>query len=353
VPPANLPISSASEQEPKRERLLKLLDPIIYGSIFDYPVTLDDMHRYCTLRLSIDELTAEIDASEEFRQLVGVDGDYYFLKGQEGLPAIRRRREVQSERAWRVARRVAGLIRYVPFVAGILATGSLAVGNVKQQDDLDFLLFVQPRRLWFVFFILGTMQRLGSRRYLCPNYYISTSYPRLPRQSFYVAREAIQARPVYGLRCCRDFYEANDWIFDIFPNAGGVAACAPVDGDGAGGGAQPHQDAGAPPGACHVSGRRGPLGLLTRAAEWLLGGRFGDWVEGLLKRMLHHRLVVHYRTHGQEVPREVLQNALDEVELRFHGLNHEEYIYREIRTRRDELLARLDGARSSSGDGSQ
>jgi hypothetical protein len=295
-------------------RLDQLVEPVVYGDIFDFPVTLDEMHRFCTLKLSREELESEIKECEEFSRIVGSRDGYYFLKGREALVAIREQRKESTEIAWRHAQAVVKLIKYVPFVKGILVTGSLAVDNARRKDDLDFLVIIDSGRLWFAFLILGMLQRVFSRRFLCPNYYMTVDHLELTRHSFYVAREAAQARTIYGREPCLRFREANRWIHEVLPNTNGAARPAPL-----------------------VVERKGVLRWMTGTVEKLFRGGIGNRVESLLGRMLKRRLEVHYGTHGQEVPPKVLENALNEKELRFHGLDHENMIYKEMDKRKDRL----------------
>ena len=67
-------------------------------------------------------------------------------------------------------------------------------------------------------------------------------------------------------------------------------------------------------------------------------------LERLAGKLLKSRLHVHYGKHGHEVPAEVLRNALDEVELRFHGLGHESMIYQAVRSREERLERILNGS---------
>jgi hypothetical protein len=313
----------------KRKRLLRTLEPVLYGDIFDYPPTLNEIHEYGPVRISREALAAEMEGNPECKMLMGVLNGYYFIRGREDIVQVREARKTTSEKAWRKAYRVVRFLRYVPFVCGVLVTGSLAVENVKKKDDLDFLVLVKSRRLWLVFFILGMLQRIFSRRYLCPNYYVSVDYTGLSRRSLYVAREAAQARPIFGEKACRRFHDENLWIFDHFPN---------MDLEG-----RPR------PGPYGLLERRGPFGAPIGAVEWLLGGWAGEPLERGLKRLLKHRMVVHYGKHGHEVPESVWSNAMNEVELRFHGLDHEQSIYRAMDERRNMVAALLEG--TPDGDG--
>ena len=212
-----------------------------------------------------------------------------------------------------------------------MATGSLAVDNVREEDDLDFLVLISANRIWFVFFILGILQRILSRRYLCPYYYISLDHIRLSRRTFYVAREAAQARAMYSAKHCHRFFQENDWIFEIFPNLENPETLTSCGN--------------------HIVERRGLLKTASGAVERLLSGRVGHMIEKALKKLLHHRLVVHYGLYDKPVPDDVLQNALNEVELRFHGLSHEEKIESEVRTKRQRLAECLVNGQTLSDPG--
>lgn len=295
-------------------RLERLVEPVVYGDVFDYPLSLAELHRFCPFPLTVRELEREIERNERFARLVSRREGLYFLRGREELVEIRRERGEASRKAWRQARRVVSWIRYVPFIRGILVTGSLAVDNARRKDDLDFLVLTERGRLWQVFFVLGLLQRLFLKRFLCPNYYIAIDHLELGRRSPYVAREAAQARALFGAETCRRFRDANRWILEHYPNA----AADGRDEE-------------------RIMERTGLLRLVSGGLEWLTGGRLGDALEARLARVLKRRLVAHYGKFGQDVPEEVLRNALAEIELRFHGLDHEEGILSAIRSREDRL----------------
>jgi hypothetical protein len=306
-----------------RENLLCLIEPIVYGDIFDSPLTLEELHRFCTLPLSLEELRSEIKGNGDFNRLVSRSGAYFFLEGKERLVDVRERRNVVSRRSWKRAQRVVRIIKYVPFVKGIMVTGSLAMNNTKGQDDLDFLVLTGANRLWSVFFVLGTLQRLFSRRYLCPNYYVSTDHFCLPEKSYYIAREVIQAKPIYGTVHCRRFFEENRWVFDLFPNLEGAEDVTSAENQ--------------------LGERKGITSWVSSAIEWFLGGKLGDVIESICKTLLKHRLHVHYRQHDRTVPNDIMYNALNGIELKFHALNREVLINQEIATRKRSIVARIDG----------
>lgn len=291
--------------------------PVIYGDIFDFPLTLDEIHRFCALRLTKPELEKEIESSPEFQRFIARDNGYFFLKGRDDLVEIRKKRERESEEVWNTADRVVNFLKYIPCIKGILVTGSLAVNNARRKDDIDFLVFVSPHRLWSVFFVLGMLQRIFSRKYFCSNYYKSIDHLELMRESYFLARESIQSRPVFGEAFCKRFYEKNQWLFDWLPNADREEEAKFND--------------------ARIVNRKGVLRWLTGALEWVMGTWVGDVAEAGFRKLLQHRLHVHYGKHGSSVPEDILHNAMNGVELKFHGLDHENWIIGEMKKRLDKL----------------
>lgn len=305
-----------------------LVEPVMYGDVFDFSLSIDDISRYCRKPMARAEVERNVHGSEAFGRVVDRRDGWFFLRGRDHLIEVRERRKRTSDQCWRRARTVVRFIRYTPFVRGILVTGSLAMNNARDQDDIDFLVITEPKRLWVVFAVLGTLQRVVSRRNLCPNYYLSIDHLELRRKSLFVAREAAQARPLCGAEACRRFWEANAWVRTRFPNAETLLE--------------------APGGMME---RRGFWGALVRGLEWVLRGRLGDGVEIVAKRLLRHRLTTHYGIHGQAVPEAVATNAEQEIELRFHGLRYPESIDDAFERRRELVehqLADNDGKRADS-----
>ncbi|MBN2382847.1 hypothetical protein JXQ70_08190 [bacterium] len=301
------------------KQLLNIIEPLIYADIFDYPLSLTEIHRNCAEPITKDDLRHIVDHDPLIRKVISSAQGYYFLIGRDELVTVRQRRQVTSSECWARARQVAKCLQYVPFVRGLLVTGSLAVDNATEHDDLDFLVLTSPGRLWFVFAILGTAQRLVSRFYLCPNYYLSIDHLLIRRRTPYVAREALQARFIAGFDTCQQFHDVNDWVYQYFPNWNGSFKR-------------------------EVEPEIKPFKILKRIhslLEWLLNGRVGNILERLFKTVLKHRLITHYGLYGQKVPSEIMHNALNEVELRFHGLRHEERIFEQFSDRIKQVQEQL------------
>ncbi len=288
--------------------------PVVYGDVFDFALTLAELHRYCPLEMSQQQLADEVGSNLHLAQALQQKDGLYFLRGREELVAIRHERRQASEKGWRIARRVMRILGNIPFIRGVLVTGSLAVGNSRPGDDIDFLVMTSPNRFWFVFGFIGVLQRIFSRRFLCANYYLSVDHLRLPRENFYTAREVLQARPLFGGATCQQFQEANNWAFEHFPNAEHSVAADK-----------------------ETLERSGILGWTVDCFERLFGGRLGNALERFLRYFLKGRLFAHYASHGGEVPEDVLRSAMNGVELRFHGLSHEETIAQAFHDKSEEI----------------
>jgi hypothetical protein len=289
---------------------LQHLEPIIYGDIFDYPLTRDEIWRYCPLPLTREELDGRLDRDG----LAGGSDGLHHLPGRDRLVPLRRRRRELSRVIWKKARRVAGMVQYVPFIRGLAVTGSLATNNADADGDPDFLVITAKNRVWTVFFFLGTIQRLTSVETLCPNFYISEAHLKITPCDYYNAREVTQAIPLTGGEIHRRFREANNWVYGYLPN---------------------HREA--EPAAVEPLPRHRLLRMVGGLFERIFAGRLGDGLERFFRRLLFHRLPTHYQTFGGEAPAEVLEAAREGRELRFHGLHHRTMIRQAIAERIDRL----------------
>ncbi|MDH4176566.1 MAG: hypothetical protein OEV72_03230 [Thermoleophilia bacterium] len=293
--------------------LVAALDAVAYGDVFDSAVSEDELWRYSRVAVSRDELKRLLGGADARRALV-VEGD---LVAPADRPHLIGSRAAGIERAGRIerrARRVARVVRHVPFVRGVALTGSAAAGNAPEPADTDLLVIVAPGRLATVFVLLGTAARILGRQVLCPNYYLAGDHLAF-RPGTYVARELAQAVPLVG---AADLVSANPWLRDWFPNL---------------------------PAARRPSRDAGPT-VAQRALEPLLGGRLGDALERRAHRIAVARLRAHHRAAGEGVPPAVLDALADGRELRFHGSE----LRPATESRYEEAVARLASALDAGRD---
>jgi hypothetical protein len=234
-----------------------LLHTLVYADLFDYPLTVQEVHRYLTGRsASLSTVDDYLRRNSPLGRRLGFISPFWFLGGREHLVGLRQEREVVSQALWRGARRYGRLVAAIPFVRMVAITGSLAMNNASsKRDDVDFLIVSAQHRLWLsrgLVILIVHLARLQGLE-LCPNYVIAEHCLQLSECNLFTAHELAQIVPLHGLRTYRRLLESNSWLSDYLPNA------------------TPHSA-----GAGEIGGmaRRG-----QQFMEAVLAGRVGDAVE--------------------------------------------------------------------------
>ena len=114
----------------------------------------------------------------------------------EELFEKRRRAAEILPRKWKILRERLEILRKLPFLRGIAASGSLAAGWPEEDSDLDLFLLVEPGKLWLArgFFVLEARRRgwlrqekkRETRDRLCPNHFLAAGAALGP-QNFFTA----------------------------------------------------------------------------------------------------------------------------------------------------------------------
>ena len=264
------PIGSA-EQPTTLERAI--VQTLIYSDIFNFPLTVAEVQRYLIGQsASLSEIESCLATSTYLAARLSQQHPYLSLLGREEIQVGRQNQTPILQRQWRAARRWASLLRLVPFVRGVLVTGSLAAQSARRQDDIDLLLLVEPGRLWTCralvigLVYLARLQRIE----LCPNYLMALTDPALTvtQRDLYTARELAAMRLMFGGAAYQRLLSLNPWLDEMLPNAAEYARQQ-----------TPLLEKDEP-------GRWG--GRLKRFGERLLGGRLGHRFEGWEQRKIAH-----------------------------------------------------------------
>lgn len=312
VPESDAPGSLEASREGELDERLDLIDAVIYADLFDCAVTTEEAWRFSRRPISRAEFRGRL---KDDPVLAGHLSGRYGLHCLAGREELLESRSEKSRRALRLrgrARRVAGVLQHLPFVRGLLLTGSAAAHNADTDADVDMLVLVSPGRLSTVFFLLGGLSRMLSRSVFCPNHYLSQAHLALRRRDVYVAHELLQAYPLAGeaelLRA------ANGWAAGLLPNAAARTA--------------------------HVRPLPGGT-TLQRLLEWPLRGRLGDALDQALLPLALARLENHHRAWGSSSPADADQDLRTGVQLRFHASPENQSVMLRYERRRDEVAASL------------
>ena len=226
-----------------------VVECVAYSDVFDYPLTLEEIRRALPVVASSADVAAALEAACDF--VIGV-APYHALAGREALVETRTRRAEASRKLRRPADSYGRLIARLPFVRMVAVTGSLAVDNAEDGDDVDYLIVTTPGRVWLARALTIAVVRMAALQglTLCPNYLLAETALALPERDTYTARELLQIRPVAGHGVYARMLAANAWCAELLPNWRQAAD-------------QPDE----------------PPGLLQRIGEAVLGGRLGDALE--------------------------------------------------------------------------
>jgi hypothetical protein len=140
-----------------------VLESLAYSDIFEYPLRLEEVHRYLPLRAELDAVRIALENSQQ----VDSKNGYYFLTEHDDYVDIRIRRTSASQSSFAWALRLGRILGWFPFVRMAGLTGSVAVKNLSKGADMDFMLVTQPGRLWTArafAVIFGRVMRLFGQR---------------------------------------------------------------------------------------------------------------------------------------------------------------------------------------------
>lgn len=290
--------------------MLDLVDAAVYADLFDAAVTLDTLRHFARVRIDQESLTARLNDDPVLREAIAVSpSSLITLARREDILVSHVDRAARAERLRRRAVRVGRALRHVPFVRGVLLTGSVAAGAAPEAADVDLIVLVGDGRLGTVFALLGSVSRLIGRRVFCPNFYLSDSHLGFQTRNIYVGHELGQARSVVGdAAALRD---ANPWLVEMFPNLPTPEA-APVS----------------------------PGSALQAVLEAVLRGRAGRAFEARARGLALSRLGAHYGG----VPVEIREELARGESLRFHASGVEHSVPHRHAELRAALAARLSSA---------
>ena len=204
---------------------MAILHTVAYADIFDYPLTVEEVHRYLGAPAPLALVGAVVANGAAGSGRLGwrVWDGYVSLPGREEIVHVRRHREQRAQALWPPALRYASLIASFPFVRMVALTGSLALDNADDGTDLDYLIVTAPDRLWLCRSFLLIIVRWARRRgdVVCPNYLVSERALALEQRNLFVARELAQMVPLFGLDVYDRMRAANGWSRAYLPNADG------------------------------------------------------------------------------------------------------------------------------------
>jgi hypothetical protein len=282
-------------------RELAIVRSVIYASLFDYPLTLEQLHHGL---LESDQTPAEIlavyDGSALLQSIIDYREGFFVPAGRADLIAERRRREARSRVFLARHASLLTLLCALPFTRLVALSGSVAHLNLEEGGDLDLFIITRGRRVWTVTLAVILLTKLlGRRPVVCANFVLADSHLRVEQQDIFSANQVIHLKPILGAELMGGFLAANPFVGRIYPNA--IAAPS---------------DQAAPPAAVHSRPLRVLKSVLELVLElpsplveiccrrlygWHLQRRAAVWKSPEQVRLQSDYLKLHTRSHRSSV----------------------------------------------------
>jgi hypothetical protein len=200
-----------------------ILRTVVYADLFDYPLTLEEIHRYLTGRSgTLESVQESLEGSSQLNGRLQSEPPYWFLAEREHLVRLRRERQAFSSALWPKARRYGRLMASLPFVRMVAVTGSLAMDNAPSaQDDVDLLIVAARDRVWLARGLLTQVVHLARLLGVefCLNYITAEHRLQLGKPSLFAAHELAQMVPLFGREAYQRLLDSNAWFLGYLPNA--------------------------------------------------------------------------------------------------------------------------------------
>ncbi|MBU1036541.1 hypothetical protein KKF32_00720 [Patescibacteria group bacterium] len=209
-----------------------VLETVVYFDIFDFPLTVLELFKWLKvknqpknfevseLQKVLQQLTAKIETKDGF----------YFLKGREEIILTRLSRYNISEQKFKRARKYIKLLRFIPFIKGVMICNRLGYNNVHQDSDIDLAVIVKKNRLWLARFLsVGLLNILKVRpkqikRALAIDLNFFISEEKLNVESLIFDEDFVfpywlsQFIGVYNQKTFNNFGQENQWLSNYLPN---------------------------------------------------------------------------------------------------------------------------------------
>jgi len=199
---------------------LAIARSVVYASLFDYPLTLDELHRTLECPLTPRQIAATYARSATLSAIVEERDGFFFLAGHADLIAERRRREARSRAFLDRHARMLRWICALPFTRLVALSGSLAHLNLEPEGDLDLFIITRGPRVWTVTLAVLLLTRaLGRRRVVCANFIIADTHLSLDQQDLFTANQVVGLKPLSGADALDEFVAANPFVVRCYPNA--------------------------------------------------------------------------------------------------------------------------------------
>jgi hypothetical protein len=199
-----------------------ILKTLLYSSLFDYPLEKDEIYNFLIAeKITQKELTQGLKSAK-----IPIDssGGFFFLKGNQHLVKIRQAREIISFKKLSKAKRIIRQLSLIPTIKLIGISGTLAMQNCREVDDIDIFVIAQEGLAWTTRFLiagllilLGVYRNKNSKHYqdkICLNLVIDESRMLFENKDLFTAHEIAQLLPIFERGRNKAVFKKRQNLFD-------------------------------------------------------------------------------------------------------------------------------------------
>jgi hypothetical protein len=235
-----------------------ILRTVLYADVFHFPLSLDELHRFLISPqpYSANQIAQAMN-TPALQSLICNEQGCIVRVGREHIVQTRQKHHAASQGLMSAAHQYGRWLARLPFVRMVAITGSLAMYNANEGDDVDYLLVTSVGRVWLARALSILVVRLARWQaiQLCPNYVVAENALEQKRQDLFVAHELAQMLPLHGHTLYQQMRNSNTWTQTHLPNAHTPLEITPDLSVGVG------------------------WASLKSGVEWLLNNPLGDWLE--------------------------------------------------------------------------
>ena len=201
-------------------RELAIARSVVYASLFDYPLTLEQLHH--TL-IESEQTRAEIlavyDGSAWLQTIIDYREGFFFPAGRVDVVAERRRRDARTRVLLQDHARVLRLVCALPFTRLVALSGGIANPNLDAGDELDLFIVTRGRRVWMVTVAVRLLVKLlHGRGRLCANVVLADTHLVIEPQDLFMANQILHLKPLIGEDVLDTLVAANPFVTRCYPN---------------------------------------------------------------------------------------------------------------------------------------
>src|SRR3989338_6503882 len=210
-----------------------ILKTLVYFDIFDYPLTLVEIHKWLYRPPSACSIWTVSQAllGENLKGLAESNNGFYFLGGRREIIASRLDRCRPAEKKFRIARKAAWWLRRLPFLKVVAVCNNAGYNNAAPSSDIDFFIIIRQGWLYLMCLLVTlAVSLLGRRRHgkkiadrVCLSFYIADRHLNLADialkpEDIYLVYWFATLAPIYDQGAYQEFLAANAWLKDYLPN---------------------------------------------------------------------------------------------------------------------------------------